>query len=665
MAGEKRGSGPAKTPDGKRRRPQPTINLTATEIPSEPSAAPASSGVDVPPPAKDVASSPVDPTSPAAEATAPPAAAETDRRQEADTPLSPAPAAAATPSEPVAPAQPVAETTDLAAEKEAQPAALSTTERSPGQNGEKPASGPDTRAAGAARPWMSPAASPTERSPDQNGEKPTSGPDAQQAGAARPWMASAMPWIRARIVQSSPLMGAAVGAGAAALVAIGVIAGLWKTGVMAAHDERLPSVAARVGELEKQVRQFAARPALASDERIAAIGQRVFENEHVLIHVNQRLATTEQYIINGNIDGDYAIPQVKQLHGRLAAEFATIVDARMAGSLDAERARVTELGERLAKIEESVRRRDNAPTEPLPRTDESLATSAVLAQVRELEARLANTDASLNVIKARVLESGPAGRSADADGAIKSLTDAAAALRKRVDDVAGLAQAANDAAAQSSGASSARAAEIAGSVEATTRRTAALEESLKGLQAAASRPRAPDVDRAARFAVATVALRGAVERGDPFVAELTAVKPLVSDQAPLAPLEPFAATGVPGAGALARELSSLAVTLRRAPDHEPQGGGVLERLQAGAGKLVRIRPVDAPAAAEPGNAIALAEAQAMRGDLAGALATLAQLPAAERAPFEPWIRKAAGRATAVEQVGQLARAALDALGKTR
>jgi hypothetical protein len=329
-----------------------------------------------------------------------------------------------------------------------------------------------------------------------------------------------------------------------------------------------------------------------------------------------------------------------------------------------------EVGQRLAKIEQSARGQEGAPAAPPvappAKVDELLAAAAtVLAQVRELDGRLANTDAALNAIRARVLETGPVAHLAETDGAIKSLTDAAAALRKRVDDVAGLAQAANDAAAQSSGASSARAAEIAGSVEATTRRTAALEEALKGLQAAVSRPPAPDVDRASRLAVATVALRGAVERGDPFVAELTAVKPLVSDQAPLAPLEPFAATGVPGAGALARELSSLAVTLRRAPDHEPQGGGVLERLQAGAGKLVRIRPVDAPAAAEPGNAIALAEAQAMRGDLAGALATLAQLPAAERAPFEPWIRKAAGRATAVEQVAQLARAALDALGKTR
>jgi hypothetical protein len=288
--------------------------------------------------------------------------------------------------------------------------------------------------------------------------------------------------------------------------------------------------------------------------------------------------------------------------------------------------------------------------------------------VKELETRLGAIETSLRSVRERGPESRPTGRAAErvaeAEAALRSLAEAAAALRRRVDEVAGLAQAANDAAAQSSGALSVRSAEIAGAIEGINRRMAALEDSLKGLQAAVARPAAPDIDRAARFAVAVLALGAKVERGDPFGAELAAVKPLVADQASLAPLEPFAATGVPGTGALARELSSLASTLRRAAESEPRGGGVLDRLQAGAGKLVRVRPVDAPAA-EAGDAIARLEVQTARGDLAGALAAAAQLPAAERAAFEPWIKKAQGRTSAVEQADQLARAALDALGKTR
>jgi len=112
-------------------------------------------------------------------------------------------------------------------------------------------------------------------------------------------------------------------------------------------------------------------------------------------------------------------------------------------------------------------------------------------------------------------------------------------------------------------------------------------------------------------------------------------------------------------------LPLVAAARQKVPEPEPPGAGVIDRLQAAAGKLVRIRPVDAPAAADAGDAIARVEIQAARGDLAGALAALAQLPTPERAAFEPWIKKAQGRALAVERVAQLAGAALDALGKTR
>jgi hypothetical protein len=663
MAGDKRGAGTPKSPGGKRRRPQPTIELTAREIPSEPTAtsasgseapdsaqstatspvdappsaeaaaaasAAASSGSDAPPPA-DTATSAVAPAPPATEAAVAPDAAAPDRGPDFDTPRAPEAARAASPDEPAVPMQPTAQTPVSASE----------------------------------RIEASPAMSAAEPPPKEIDEERAEAPRPPRAAAATPWTTVATGWIDERIAQSPPLASAAVGAAVAALIAIGVIAGLWKTGVMAAHDERLPSLAARVGELERQLRQFAARPALASDERIAAIGQRVFENEHVLTNVNYRLLQTEAQLRIGSISEEAALPQVKELHRRLAAEFGHIIDVRMAGILNADRAQVKDIGERMAKFEEAARATGSGPAGPPAKTDEApAATAAVLAQVRELEKRLASTDETLRAIRERAPEPRPAGRPAAVDGAFKSLTDAAAALRQRVDEVAGLAQAANDAATQSSGTFSARAAEIAGVVDGVSKRTAVLEDSLKGLQAAVSRPQAPDNDRAARFAVAALALRAAVERGDAFAAELAAVKPLVPDQASLAPLEPFAATGVPGTGVLARELSSLAATVRKASEQEPQGG-LLDRLQAGAGKLVRIKPIDAPAAADAGDAVARVEVQTARGDLAGAVAAAAQLPAAERTAFDPWIKKAQGRMAAVDQAGQLAGAALDGLGKTR
>ena len=68
-------------------------------------------------------------------------------------------------------------------------------------------------------------------------------------------------------------------------------------------------------------------------------------------------------------------------------------------------------------------------------------------------------------------------------------------------------------------------------------------------------------DRPIRFALAASALRAAFERGEPFTAELAAVKPLTANMQTLAAIEPFAASGVPSAATLGREL------LDRAADH--------------------------------------------------------------------------------------------------
>ena len=89
----------------------------------------------------------------------------------------------------------------------------------------------------------------------------------------------------------------------------------------------------------------------------------------------------------------------------------------------------------------------------------------------------------------------------------------------------------------------------------------------------------------------------------------------------------------------------------------------LDKLQASAEKLVRVRPAEEIAGADPAAVVSRAEAKAARADLAGALAELGELPAAARAPAEPWIRKAQARAAALEASRRLAADALAALGK--
>ena len=71
----------------------------------------------------------------------------------------------------------------------------------------------------------------------------------------------------------------------------------------------------------------------------------------------------------------------------------------------------------------------------------------------------------------------------------------------------------------------------------------------------------------------------------------------------------------------------------RAAGAPPRDGGFLERLQANAEKLVRIRPVDEePRGDDRAAMLARVEQRAAQGNIAGALAELAKLPAEARAP---------------------------------
>ena len=94
-----------------------------------------------------------------------------------------------------------------------------------------------------------------------------------------------------------------------------------------------------------------------------------------------------------------------------------------------------------------------------------------------------------------------------------------------------------------------------------------------------------------------------------------------------------------------------------------EGGGFLERLQANAERLVRIRPIEEVPGNEPATIIARIEMKAVHSDVAGALAELAKLPPAARAPAEAWIKRAEARAVAVEASRRFAAETLAALGK--
>ncbi len=275
-------------------------------------------------------------------------------------------------------------------------------------------------------------------------------------------------------------------------------------------------------------------------------------------------------------------------------------------------------------------------------------------------------DDQLSQVSARLvrIEAALAGAPAT-DAAMKMTAENVASLNKRLDEIAGNVRDARSRADNAAAAAEAaqKAAGTApeqgrGDTEALSNRIAALEQSTRSSE----KELAAD-DKVSRRAVIASALRDAVERGNPFAAELAAAKTFAADAGALAALEGFASTGVPSVVALARELSALAQPMMKVLGEPARQGGVFEKIQASAERLVRIRPVGDAPGDDPATVIARIEAKAARNDIGGALAELAKLPAPVRAPAESWMQRAAARDAAIAASRQFALDSLGALGK--
>jgi hypothetical protein len=193
----------------------------------------------------------------------------------------------------------------------------------------------------------------------------------------------------------------------------------------------------------------------------------------------------------------------------------------------------------------------------------------------------------------------------------------------------------------------------AADVDIVQKRLTALEQAAK----------AATIDNAARLALSAAALRDAAASGAPFTAELNETKSLGADEKMLAPLRPYAASGVPTAQALAQDLRALIPAMLKASGAQAPPNGFLDRLQANAGKLVRIRPVGAPAGDDTAALLARVEVAASRVDIDGAIAGVGNLDAAVRAPAQEWIGQARARQAALAAARELAAETARALGK--
>jgi len=173
----------------------------------------------------------------------------------------------------------------------------------------------------------------------------------------------------------------------------------------------------------------------------------------------------------------------------------------------------------------------------------------------------------------------------------------------------------------------------------------------------------PADDVPLRRVVAAALLDVSVRHGDPYTAALAAAKSLTDNADALKPLEGFAATGVPSANALSRELLTLVPKLSPpAPENSATSSGIVDRLQAGAAKLVRIQRTDT-AGNDRGAVVARVTAAALHNDLAEARRELNTLAPADRAAAQAWLDKADARDAALAASRQFATEAMAALAK--
>jgi len=169
-------------------------------------------------------------------------------------------------------------------------------------------------------------------------------------------------------------------------------------------------------------------------------------------------------------------------------------------------------------------------------------------------------------------------------------------------------------------------------------------------------------DKPLRYVVAASLLDVAVRHGDPYEAQLSAARSLAAKPDMLKPLDVFASSGIPTPVALSRELLNIVPKLSPPAEAPSSGAGIVERLQAGASKLVRIERTDG-VGTDRGAIVARVTSAALRNDFVEARRELKTLPEAERAPAQAWLDKTDARDAALAVSRKFADDAMAALAK--
>ena len=174
----------------------------------------------------------------------------------------------------------------------------------------------------------------------------------------------------------------------------------------------------------------------------------------------------------------------------------------------------------------------------------------------------------------------------------------------------------------------------------------------------------PADDMPLRRLVAAALLDVLVRIGEPYPVALAATKPLAPNPDVLKPLDQFAEKGVPNANRLSSELLALVPKLQPPvqQNNATTGTGIVERLQAGAAKLVKIERTDT-VGNDRGAVVSRITAAALRNDFNEARRELKTLEPDDRAAAQSWLERADARDAALAASRQFATDAMAALAK--
>lgn len=274
-----------------------------------------------------------------------------------------------------------------------------------------------------------------------------------------------------------------------------------------------------------------------------------------------------------------------------------------------------ELGERIAGLERRMSGLEEG------RQAASGATAALQGRIEKLEATLAALErtasqggdvAGTAAIRARIGE------------AVSELEPRLAALRSDMDALSSRVEDLSEAAPEG-GALAGQAARL----EALERGLEAVRDESAGAGGAA-------------LAIRLNALSRAAGKGEPYAAQLEALKAAAPDDAGLAALDAWASAGAPSLAALQRRFPERAKAALDAAPAADGDGSLVDRFLDSARSVVRVRRADGEAGG-PGAVLSRMESRLREGDLDAAVALAGELPAPGREALAPWLDDARAR----------------------